>query len=141
MARTLVVVPDRGMRAKLCQLLRGDGHSAVGVESGEFALDVLNTTTSPLVLLLDVSMGGNIGAGHLLDLLDLAMEEELLPSYSIILLSRLSFALLPPDIAHMAVTRELRRVRLPPEIRTLLNAVGEAAMSLHPTRVARSQRG
>jgi hypothetical protein len=74
-------------------------------------------------------------------LLDLAMEEELLPSYSIILLSRLSFALLPPDIAHMAVTRELRRVRLPPEIRTLLNAVGEAAMSLHPTRAARTQRG
>lgn len=141
MARTLVVVPDRGMRTKLCQLLRNAGHGAVGVENGEFALDVLNTTTSPLVLLLDVSMGGIIGAGHLLDLLDLAMEEELLPSYAIILLSRLSFALLPPDIAHIAISRDLWRVRMPPEIRTLLNTVADAATHLHPPHAARTQRG
>jgi CheY-like chemotaxis protein len=141
MARILVVVPDHGMRTTLCRLLRDAGHSAVGVESGEVALDVLTCTTIPLVILLDVNMGGIVAAEHLLEVLDAAADEDLLPSYALILLSRLSFALLPPDVAHVAMNRAVRRVRLPPDIRTLLHAVEEASTSLHPHRAARAQRG
>jgi CheY-like chemotaxis protein len=52
----LVVEDERDLRQRLCQLVAGTGHAALGAADGQEALEIIRARGQPCLILLDVAM-------------------------------------------------------------------------------------
>ena len=127
-AHILVVDDDQAIRESLRLLLEAEGYQVAEASNGVAALDILHTSVTPLVVLLDLRMPRLDGEG----VLRAVAHDSYLASHNAYVLLTANFLAISPSLA--AILTELRAPILPKpfDLDALLEIVHQLACRLVP---------
>lgn len=126
--RVLVVDDDPEIRESMRLMLEGEGYSVREAPDGLAALDILNASTLPLVVLLDLRMPRLDGEGLLRAV---AHDSYLATSHTYLLLTA-NFLAVSPALAAILAQLHSPVVPKPFDLDVLLELVHQAACRLVP---------
>jgi CheY-like chemotaxis protein len=128
MARVLIADDDAAIRASLRFALEDAGHGVIEAADGATALAVLDSSTDPLVALLDYRMPEINGTGVLAALAD--TEGNLQSRHAIVLFTAANASTLSSTTDALFPGHAVRVIAKPLDVDEIVQAVDEAASRL-----------